>query len=65
MYINLIKIGCVLPKLNYCTAGFLANVTNGRKLVPHRDGVDGLWIKFLRHKESMKFKESAIQIWVK
>lgn len=60
MYQNLTKIGCILPNLNYCTAGFLANVTKGKKRVPHRDGVEGLWIKWKRHKESMKFKEASI-----
>lgn len=44
MYINLtkvifiinvlliIKIGCVLPNIHYCPAGFLANITKGKKL---------------------------------
>ena len=64
MYLNLLKTGCVLPGYNYCSAGFLSNVTKGKKLVPHKDGIPGVWIKFLRHKESMKFKESSIQVWI-
>ena len=64
MYFNLQMAGCILPSYYFVSAAFLVNVTKGRKLLPHKDGIEGLWIKYYRHKESMKFKESVIQVWI-